>query len=45
MQIDMQEVGKRAMYMLIDLINNDLVEKSYRFDAKLIERNSTVDRG
>src|SRR5574344_1828818 len=41
MHIDMQEVGKRAMYMLIDLINNDLVEKSYRFDAKLIERNST----
>jgi LacI family transcriptional regulator len=44
MHIDMQEVGKRAMYMLIDLINNDLVEKSYRFDAKLVERNSTINR-
>ncbi|MCI2111483.1 MAG: LacI family transcriptional regulator [Bacilli bacterium] len=44
MHIDMQEVGKRAMYMLIDLIHNDLIEKSYRFDAKLIERNSTINR-
>src|SRR5574344_793113 len=41
MQIDMSEVGKRAMYMLIDLINRDLVEKSYKFDAHLVERNST----
>jgi len=40
----MQEVGKRAMYMLIDLIHNDLIEKSYRFDAKLIDRNSTINR-
>jgi LacI family transcriptional regulator len=44
MQIDMSEVGKRAMYMLIDLINNDLVEKSYKFDAHLVPRNSTVEK-
>jgi LacI family transcriptional regulator len=41
MQIDMSEVGKRSMYMLIDLINRDLVEKSYKFDAHLVIRNST----
>jgi LacI family transcriptional regulator len=41
MQLDMSEVGKRSMYMLIDLINRDLVEKSYKFDAHLVERNST----
>lgn len=41
MQLDMSEVGKRSMYMLIDLINRDLIEKSYKFDAHLVERNST----
>lgn len=41
MQIDMSEVGKRSMYMLIDLINRDLIEKSYKFDAHLVARNST----
>jgi DNA-binding LacI/PurR family transcriptional regulator len=44
MQIDMSEVGKRAMYMLIDLINRDLVEKSYKFDAHLVVRNSTSEK-
>ncbi len=43
MQIDMSEVGKRAMYMLIDLINDNLVEKSYKFDAHLVPRASTLD--
>lgn len=41
LQIDMNEVGKRAMYMLIDLIHRELLEKSYKFDAHLISRNST----
>jgi DNA-binding LacI/PurR family transcriptional regulator len=41
LQIDMQEVGKRAMFMLIDLINGNLIEKSYRFEAHLVARNST----
>lgn len=40
-QISMQEVGKRAMYMLIDLINQELNEKSYEFDPVLVKRNST----
>lgn len=44
MQIDMSEVGKRSMYMLIDLINNNLVEKSYKFDAHLVPRNSTLEK-
>lgn len=43
MQIDMAEVGRRSMYMLIDLINGELNDKSYRFDAHLIKRDSTLD--
>lgn len=42
-QIDMSEVGKRSMYMLIDLINRDLVEKSYKFDGHLITKSSTAE--
>ena len=41
LQIDMAEVGRRSMYMLIDLLNHDLIEKSYRFDAVLVSRDST----
>lgn len=41
--IDMAEVGKRAMYMLIDLIHRELNDKSCRFDAHLEKRNSTID--
>ncbi|MCQ2799875.1 MAG: LacI family transcriptional regulator [Bacilli bacterium] len=44
LHINMEEVGQRAMYMLIDLINNELVEKSYKFQPTLIERNSTIKR-
>ncbi len=44
MQIDMSEVGKRSMYMLIDLINGELNDKSYRFDAHLIPRESTIEK-
>ncbi len=42
MDIDMAEVGKRSMYMLIDLINGNLTEKTYKFEARLILRNSTI---
>ena len=42
--IDFQEVGQRAMYMLIDLMNHELVEKNCFFDAKLCELNSTIKR-
>ena len=41
LEIDMAEVGRRAMYMLIDLIDGSLFEKSYRFDARLQLRAST----
>lgn len=41
MQIDMQEVGKRAMYMLIDLIEQDLINKVYKFESVYIKRDST----
>ena len=44
LQIDMAEVGRRSMYMLIDLLNHDLIEKSYRFEATLVERDSTKPR-
>ena len=41
MHVDMQEVGKRAMYMLTDLLNDELIEKTAKFDAKLILGQST----
>ena len=41
MHIDMQEVGKRAMYMLTDLLNQDLVDKTARIEAQLILGQST----
>lgn len=41
LQIDMAEVGKRSMYMLIDLLNHDLIEKTAKFDAHVVVRNST----
>ncbi len=41
MDVDMQEVGKRSMYMLTDLLNDNLNEKTCKFDAKLNKRNST----
>lgn len=43
MSIDMQEVGKRAMYMLIDLTNDQLTTKSYNFEAKYAKRGSTKE--
>lgn len=41
MQIDMVEVGKRAMYMLTDLLQQSLVDKSGKFEAKLVRGGST----
>ena len=41
MHIDMQEVGKRAMYMLIDLIEGRLYEKEYKFESTYIKKDST----
>ena len=41
MNIDMQEVGRRAMYMLIDLAKQELNEKTYTLECKFVKRNST----
>jgi LacI family transcriptional regulator len=41
MQISMSEVGKRAMYMLIDLINGSQGPKSYLFSPVLTPKSST----
>ena len=43
MHIDMQEVGKRAMYMLIDLSNGELAQKTYKFNSEYIKRQSTKE--
>ena len=40
--IDMAEVGKRAMYMLTDLLNQNLVDKTYRFEANFVKGASTI---
>ena len=44
MHVDMSEVGKRAMYMLIELMNYELVDKVSHFDAELVVRNSTLHK-
>lgn len=41
--INMQEVGKRAMYMLIDLANNELTQKTYKFESVYVKRQSTKE--
>lgn len=41
--IDFEEVGQRAMYMLIDLMNHELVEKNAFFEAKLIQGETTIN--
>ena len=44
MKIDMIEVGKRAMYMLTDLLNHELVEKTSKFEAAFVQADSTIER-
>lgn len=44
MHIDMQEAGKRAMYMLTDLLNQELVEKTSRLEPRLVLGQSTIKR-
>ncbi|MBE6134930.1 MAG: LacI family transcriptional regulator [Erysipelotrichaceae bacterium] len=44
MHIDMIEVGKRAMYMLTDLLNRELVEKTTKFEATFVQAESTIKR-
>ena len=44
MNIDMQDVGRRAMYMLIDLSNNELKTKTYRVESQYKKRGSTKEQ-
>ena len=43
MNIDMQDVGRRAMYMLIDLNKGELTTKTYRVESQYKKRNSTKE--
>lgn len=43
MNIDMQDVGRRAMYMLIDLNNGELTNKTYRVESQYKKRGSTKE--
>ena len=42
LHINFQEVGKRAMFMLIDLIRGTLTEKEYKFESEYIKKDSTL---
>lgn len=43
MNIDMQDVGRRAMYMLIDLMKGELSKKTYRVESHYKKRGSTKE--
>lgn len=43
MNIDMNEIGKRAMYMLIDLATDNLNVKRYKFESTYTKRDSTKE--
>ena len=41
--IGMEEVGRRAMFMLTDLIKGSLINKSYKFEGAYEKRSSTLN--
>ena len=41
--IDMQDVGKRSMHMLIDLMKNELEKKTYKIESVYMKRGSTKE--
>ena len=41
--INMQDVGKRSVYMLMDLMNNELEKKTYRIESVYKKRGSTKE--
>ena len=43
MNIDMQDIGRRAMYMLIDLNKGELQNKTYRVESQYKKRGSTKE--
>lgn len=40
--IDFQEIGRRSMYMLSDLIDHKLFDKVYKFESQYIKMSSTA---
>ena len=43
LNINMQDVGRRSMYMLMDLMNNELEKKTYRIETVYKKRGSTKE--
>lgn len=43
LHIDLQDVGRRALYMLSDLARNELDKKNYRIESVFEKRNSTKE--
>ena len=43
MNINMQDVGRRSMFMLMDLMNNELEKKTYRIETVYKKRGSTKE--
>jgi len=43
MNVDMQDIGRRAMYMLIDLDKGELSTKTYRVESQYKKRGSTKE--
>ena len=43
MHINMSDVGARAMYMLIELMNHELQQKTYKFESQYTKRDSTKE--
>ncbi|MBR4377822.1 MAG: LacI family DNA-binding transcriptional regulator [Bacilli bacterium] len=41
--IDMQDVGRRSMHMLMDLLKNELEKKTYRIESVYCKRGSTKE--
>ena len=43
LDIDMQDVGRRSMYMLMDLMKNELEKKTYKIESSYKKRGSTKE--
>ena len=43
LNINMQDVGRRSMFMLMDLMNNELENKTYRIETVYKKRGSTKE--
>ena len=43
MHINMKDVGERSMYMLIELMNHELKQRTYKFESSYTKRDSTKE--